>query len=135
MTNYQSLGALFARILLSFMFILAGWGKLFGISAAMAYTASSGLPGVAIFPGIAIELLGGLAVLVGWQTRWAALTLAAFCVLTAVLFHYIPGTNAEGMARVGQMINFQKNLTIAGGMLLLAVMGPGRLSVDAQMAK
>ena len=78
MTNASSLAALVARILLAFMFILAGWGKLGDISGNMAYTASGGLPGVFVFPAIAIELLGGLAVLVGWQTRWAALALARF---------------------------------------------------------
>ena len=76
MTNTSSLLALAARVLLAFMFILAGWGKLGDISGSMAYTASGGLPGIFVFPAIAAELLGGLAVLVGWQTRWAALAIA-----------------------------------------------------------
>lgn len=133
MTNTQSYGALLARVLLAFMFILAGWSKLTDVSGAMAYTASGGLPGIAVLPAIAIELLGGLAVLFGWQTRWAALALAVFCVLTGVLFHYIPAQGLEGMAQMGQMINFQKNLTIAGGFLLLASFGPGAISLDARL--
>src|SRR4051794_13832174 len=130
MTTSQSCGALVARILLAFMFILAGWGKLGDIQGSMAYTASGGLPGFFVFPAIAVELLGGLAVLVGWQTRWAALALAAFAVVTGLLYHYLPAQGLEGFDRVGQITNFQKNLTIAGGFLLLAATGPGRISVD-----
>ena len=132
MTNLSSAGALAARILLAFMFVLAGWGKLGDISGTMAYTASSGLPGFFAFPGIGIELLGGLAVLVGWQTRWAALALALFCVVTAVLFHYVPAQGLEGFERMGQILNFQKNLAIAGGFLALAAFGAGRYSLDAR---
>lgn len=132
MTNASSLGALAARVLLAFMFILAGWGKLGDIGGSMAYTASGGLPGVFVFPAIAVELLGGLAVLVGWQTRPAALALAAFAVVTGILYHYVPALGLEGYDRVGQIINFQKNLAIAGGFLLLAATGPGRLSLDAR---
>lgn len=132
MTNASSAGALAARVLLAFMFILAGWGKLGDISGTMAYTASGGLPGVLAFPAIAIELLGGLAVLVGWQTRWASLALALFCVVAAVFFHYLPAQGLEGMERMGQIISFQKNLAIAGGFLALAVLGAGRYSLDAR---
>ena len=114
------------------MFILAGWGKLGDIQGSMAYTASGGLPGFFVFPAIALELLGGLAVLVGWQTRWAALALAAFAVVTGILFHYVPALGLDGYDRVGQIINFQKNLAIAGGFLALASFGPGRFSLDAR---
>ena len=132
MTTTSSAGALVARVLLAFMFILAGWGKLGDIQGSMAYTASGGLPGAFVFPAIAVELLGGLAVLVGWQTRWAALALAAFAVVTGVLYHYVPALGLEGYDRVGQIINFQKNLAIAGGFLLLAATGPGRFALDAR---
>jgi putative oxidoreductase len=130
MTNISSIGALVARVLLAFMFILAGWGKLGDIQGSMAYTASGGLPGFFVFPAIAVELLGGIAVLVGWQTRWAALALAGFAVLAAILYHYLPAQGLEGYERMAQIINFQKNLAIAGGFLLLASFGPGRLSLD-----
>ena len=131
MTNAESYGALLARLLLAFMFILSGWGKLTDISGAMAYTAMGGLPGIAVLPAIAVEILGGLAVIVGWQTRWAALALAVFCVLSGLLYHYLPGRGLEGVAQGAEMINFQKNLAIAGGFILLAAMGPGRISLDA----
>ncbi len=131
MTNTTaSTAALVARVLLAFMFILAGWGKLGDIQGTMAYTASGGLPGFFALPAIAIEILGGIAVLIGWQTRWAALALAGFAVLAGVLFHYVPAQGLEGYDRVGQIISFQKNLAIAGGFLLLAAFGPGRYSVD-----
>ncbi len=132
MTNTSALGAFAARVLLAFMFILAGWGKLGDIQGSMAYTASGGLPGFFVFPAIAVELFGGLAILVGWQTRWAALALAAFAVVTGILFHYIPALGLDGYDRVGQIINFQKNLAIAGGFLALASFGPGRYSLDAR---
>jgi len=131
MTNTTaSTAALVARVLLAFMFILAGWGKLGDIQGTMAYTASGGLPGFFALPAIAIEILGGIAVLIGWQTRWAALALAGFAVLAGVLFHYVPAQGLEGYDRVGQIISFQKNLAIAGGFLLLSAFGPGRYSVD-----
>ena len=132
MTNLSSAGVLAGRVLLAFMFILAGWGKLGDIPGTMAYTASGGLPGFFAFPAIGIELLGGLAVLVGWQTRWAALALAVFAVVAAIFYHYLPAQGLEGFERMGQMINFQKNLAIAGGFLLLAAFGPGRFSLDAR---
>jgi putative oxidoreductase len=135
MTDTQSYGALLGRVLLAFMFILSGWGKLNDIPSAMAYTASGGLLGIAVLPAIAIEILGGLAVLVGWQTRWAALALAVFCVLSGLLYHYVPGKGLEGVERGREMVNFEKNLAIAGGFLVLSVMGPGSISLDARRGR
>ena len=133
MTNLSSAGVLAARVLLAFMFILAGWGKLGDIPGTMAYTASGGLPGFFVFPAIAIELLGGLAVLVGWQTRWASLALAVFAVVGGDLLPLPPGAGPRGLSSAwAQIINFQKNLAIAGGFLLLAAFGPGRFSLDAR---
>ncbi|MFO1142880.1 MAG: DoxX family protein [Amaricoccus sp.] len=126
----KSTGVLVARVLLAFMFILAGWSKFADLPGAIAYTASGGIPGFLAVPAAALEFFGGIAILVGWQTRWAALALAAFAVVAGILFHYIPALGLEGYDRVGQIINFQKNLTIAGGLLLLAVTGPGLLSLD-----
>ena len=132
MTNTQSAAALAGRILLAFMFILAGWGKLGDIQGSMAYTASGGLPGFFALPALALELVAGVAVLVGWQTRWAALALAVFCVVTGILFHYVPAQGLEGYDRLGQILNFQKNLAMAGGFLVLSAFGPGRFAVDAK---
>ncbi|WP_157016944.1 DoxX family protein [Mesorhizobium xinjiangense] len=115
------------RILLSVMFILAGFSKLTAIGGTAGYFTSLGLPMptvTTIVVGL-IELLGGLAVLVGFQTRIAAVLLALLCVGSALVAH-------TDFADQGQMINFQKNLAIAGGFLVLAVFGPGALSIDAK---
>ncbi|TPE50487.1 DoxX family protein [Amaricoccus solimangrovi] len=135
MKNLNAPLLLLARILLSYMFITAGFGKLGDIQGSMAYTASGGIPGFMVFPAIAIEALGGLAVLVGFQTRWAALALAVFCVVTGYLFHYVPAQGLTGMEQMGQMINFQKNITIAGGFLALIAAGAGAFSVDAFLGR
>ena len=136
MDNLGSLSALLGRAMIAFLFVPAGFGKLTGLAGAMAYTASGGLPGWFAIPALAVELLGGLALLVGWQTRWAALILAAFTVAAGVLFHYIPAQSAtDAMAAMGQMINFNKNIAIAGGLLVLAGLGAGRLSLDARQGR
>jgi putative oxidoreductase len=81
------------------------------------------VPGVLLPLVILVELGGGLLVLVGLWTRYAAIALAGFCVLAALFFHYHPEDQM-------QMINFMKNLTIAGGFLVLAGAGPGALALD-----
>jgi putative oxidoreductase len=117
---------LLARILLAHMFIISGLGKLgAGYAATQGYMASAGLPGALLPLVIALEIGGGVALAAGFLTRWAALALAAFSVVSAVLFHLHPGDQ-------GQMINFMKNLCIAGGMLMLYVHGPGAFSIDAR---
>src|SRR5262245_551711 len=118
---------LIGRILLSIIFILAGFGKLTDISGTAAYFASDGLPGGAALVVVVglVELLGGLAILLGFQTRIAAWVLAAFSLATALVAH-------TGWADINQLIHFQKNLAMAGGFLVLATYGPGALSVDAR---
>ena len=135
MTNLHAPLLLLARVLLAFMFIQAGFSKLGDISGSMAYTASGGIPGFMVFPAIAIEALGGLMILVGYHTRWAALALAVFCVMTGYLFHYLPGLGMTGMDQVMQMINFKKNLGLAGGFLALIASGAGAFSVDAYLGR
>jgi putative oxidoreductase len=131
MTATQSAGLLVARILLAFMFVLAGFGKLGDVSGTMAYTASGGIPGVLAIPAIGVEILAGLAILAGWQVRPAALALAAFTVVAGYLFHYVPAQGLEGFAAMSEMNHFYKNLAIAGGFLALAATGPGAYSVEA----
>lgn len=115
-----------ARILLAQIFLLAGLGKLgAGYAATQGYMAAMGVPGILLPLVIALEIGGGLALIVGLLTRWAALGLALFCLASAAIFH----TNfAEQM----QMIMFMKNLAMAGGLLLLYVHGPGAWSIDAR---
>ncbi len=113
-----------ARILLSVLFIVSGFGKLTAAAGFAGYLGSLGLPGgiaLAYLVG-ALEFFGGLAILVGFQTRAVALVLAAFCVATGVVAHLGPDQSTALM----------KNLGLAGGFLALASAGAGAYSVDAR---
>ncbi len=134
-TATSSALALVGRVLLAFMFITAGFAKLGDLPGTMAYTASGGIPGFLGVPATALEILGGLAILVGWQTRWAALALAAFCVVAGYLYHFVPAQSLQGMEQFAQMSAFYKNVTIAGGFLVLAAFGPGAYSIDARQRR
>lgn len=119
---------LVGRILLSHIFILSGITKITGYAGTQQYMESMGVSGMLLPLVILVELGAGLALLVGWQTRIAAWTLAAFTVASAVIFH----TNfADQM----QMISFMKNVAITGGLLFVAAYGAGVLSVDHKLAK
>lgn len=111
------------RVLMAVMFIQAGISKIFGYAGAQGYMELAGVPGVLLPLVILLEAGGGLAVLLGLFTRWSALLLAGFCVLAALLFHLKPDDQM-------QMISFVKNITIAGGFLVLAGAGPGALALD-----
>lgn len=118
---------LLGRILLAVIFLLSGFGKLTAIAGTAGYFGSLGLPlptVTAIVVGL-IELLGGLAILVGFQTRITAWVLAIFTIATGLVAH-------TGWADQMQMISFMKNLAIAGGFLVLASSGAGALSIDAR---
>ena len=111
---------LLGRVLLSAMFILAGFSKLTAIGGTAGWFASIGLPFptvVTVLVGL-LELVGGLAILVGFQTRIAALALAAFTVAATLIAH-------TDFADMNQLLFFQKNFAIVGGFLILAVFGPG----------
>ncbi|MDZ7905960.1 MAG: DoxX family protein [Cypionkella sp.] len=115
---------LISRILLGLIFVLAGAGKLADPAGTAGYISSVGLPGgLLVWPTIALEVLGGLAVIVGYQTRYASLALAAFCVVSGALFH-------NNFADQTQMIMFMKNLAMTGGFLQLYLHGAGPLAVD-----
>jgi putative oxidoreductase len=120
---------LVGRILLSIIFILAGFGKFTGLAGTAGYFGSMGLPMPMVTAVVValVELVGGLAILLGFFTRPASYLLAAFCLATAFVAHF-------DFADQMQMINFQKNLAMAGGFLVLAAFGPGALSVDARRA-
>jgi putative oxidoreductase len=112
------------RVLLAHIFVLSGWSKIAGYAGTQAYMASVGLPGTLLPLVIALELLGGLGLIVGFKTRWTALALAAFSVIAALVFH-------NNFADQMQLISFMKNLAIAGGLLVLAQTGAAAPSVDA----
>jgi putative oxidoreductase len=120
-----------ARLLMSSLFIWAGWEKLFkfGPTGTAGYFASKHIPvpEVSVWIVIAIELIGGLLILVGFQTRWVALVLAIFCLITGFGVH-LPVGDQENM------INFYKNMVMAGGFLYVFANGAGVLSVDGPKA-
>lgn len=115
------------RILLALIFIMSGYSKIGGFAGTQGYMESFGVPGALLPVVIATELLAGIALIVGWQTRIAALLLAGFTLLTAFIFH----TNFADQV---QYLFFMKNLAIAGGMLVLVAHGPGPLAVDTRAA-
>lgn len=121
--NLCNLSKLLGRVLLALPFILAGWSKIGSYAGVQGYMESAGVPGALLPLVIIVELIGGLAVLAGWFTRWWALALALFCLATAWLFHWVPGDQ-------GEMNSFMKNLAIAGGFLILACAGAGKFSLD-----
>ena len=129
-TNTQNAAALVGRILLALIFITSGFGKVMGFQGAVGYIASKGLPMAELGAIIAIvcELGAGVLLLVGFKARWAGLVLAIFTLAAGILFHDY--WNADAAAKMGQQINFWKNISIAGGMLMVFAFGPGAWSVD-----
>lgn len=112
------------RVLLAHIFLISGWSKIGGYAGTQGYMESMGVPGALLPLVIAIEVLGAVALIVGFRTRWAALGLAAFSVVSAVIFH-------SNLADQMQMISFMKNFAMAGGLLILAQTGATAFSVDA----
>lgn len=125
-----SLAAPAGRLLLAFIFIMAGAQKITGYAGTAQYMEMMGVPGALLPLVILTELGGGIALLVGWQTRVVAFLLAGFSLLSGLLFHLVPSFGMEGMAAQTEMIMFMKNVSIAGGMLMVVALGAGRLSID-----
>jgi len=124
--------ALAGRILLSLMFVLAGFSKIGGFAGTVGYMQSKGIPAAELLAGLTIllEIGGGLALMFGFMTRWAALALAVFTVIASLIFHnFWAVPEAQKMV---QNLMFMKNLSIAGGLLVLAAIGPGGWSLDAR---
>lgn len=124
MTQLNDLALLAARVLLAFLFIMAGLGKLGNVEGFAGFMASGGVPAFLAWPVILFEILGGLALLAGFMTRPVALALAAFCLASGILYHFDPSNQQ-------QMTSFMKNIALTGGYIALAVAGAGRFSLDA----
>ena len=116
--------ALVGRALLAAIFLHEAVSKLTAYSAALAYMRAFGVPGELLPFAIAVELGCGVLILCGYQTRAAALLLAAFCLATAVLFH-------RNLGDRNQLLHFEKDLAIAGGLLVLFAHGAGSWALDA----
>lgn len=130
--SYKSYVSVIGRLLLALMFILSGFGKLTDIQGTAGYIASVGLPVpavLAILVGL-LELLGGLALVLGYQVRLAGLVLALFTLTASVVFHAYWSAPAEQQF-VTQLL-FMKNISVAGGLLLVSALGAGLLSLDAR---
>lgn len=115
------------RGLIAAIFVMAGLTKIGGYAGTQAYMESQGVPGMLLPLAILLETGGGLAVIVGWQTRIFAFLLVGFCLLTAVVFHLDFGDQM-------QSILFMKNVGLAGGFLFLVANGAGALSLDGRRA-
>jgi len=118
--NALSLGG---RILMSIIFIVAGFGKIGDYEGTQGYMESMGVPGALLPLVILLDLGGGLLLLVGYKTRIVAFLLAGFCLLSALIFHL---DFADSMQR----IQFMKNLALAGGFLYIIAWGAGAWSLD-----
>ena len=130
MKNQSDALALAGRILLGSIFVLSGFQKLIGFSGLVGTIAGKGLPMPEVLAvlTVAIELGAGLLLVVGWKARWAAFLLFLFTIPITLTFHNF--WTMEGAEAAMNEIHFMKNVSIMGGMLLVAAFGPGRYSLD-----
>ena len=119
----EKVSQLVARLFLGHIFLLAGVSKISGYEGTQGYMDAMGVPGMLLPAVILLEIVGGLAVIIGWQTKWASIALAGFTVIAAFIFH-------NDFSDQIQMILFMKNIAITGGLMLLAVHGAGAFSID-----
>jgi putative oxidoreductase len=111
------------RVLIAFMFVMSGLNKINNYGNTAGWMDAMGVPGSLLPIVIVLEVLGGAAIMIGWQTRIAASLFAAFSVMSAAIFH-------ADFSDQNQMIHFMKNVSIAGGFLFLIVHGAGTYSMD-----
>ena len=123
MSKIETLAAPMGRLLIAIIFVMAGLDKIGGFAGTQGYMEAMGVPGELLPLVIALEIGGGLAIIVGWQTRLAALALAGFSLLSALMFH-------ANFADQMQMIMLMKNFAITGGLLFLVANGPGAWALD-----
>lgn len=130
--NFQNALSLAGRALIALLFVPAGWAKIAGFAGVTGYIASKGvpLPAVAAAIAIVVELGLGLLLLVGWQTRWAALGIAVFTAVITFIFHNYWAMPAEQVMMQQQA--FFKNIAVVGGLLAIAAFGAGGFSVDGK---
>jgi putative oxidoreductase len=122
-----------ARLLLSSIFVWAGYAKLMDPSGTAQYFAMVGVPAPALMVWVAVvvELIGGLAILVGLKARLVGAILAAWCLITGFAVHFAAaGSATDPMAAYNDMIHFYKNMVMAGGLLYVTAFGAGVLSFD-----
>ena len=123
MKTFQDLVAPVGRVLLALMFLVAGFSKISGYAGTQGFMESVGVPGALLPLVILLEIGGGLVLMLGWHTRITAFLLAGFTILATLIFHSNLGDQT-------QMLFFMKNLSIAGGLLLVVSHGAGAYSID-----
>lgn len=135
MKNFENVFNLLGRIAIAALFLPAGLNKLMGVEATTGYFASLGLPAAAVFVWvvIAIEILGGLALILGYHTCLVAIALAVFTLLASIAGHAFWAAPADA-AFITQLLFF-KNIAVTGGLLVLASSGAGSISIDGRKAK
>jgi len=135
MNKYESILNLLGRIAIAALFLPAGLNKLMGMEGVTSYFASLGLPVVAVLVWvvIAIEVLGGVALILGYKTRLVAIGLAIFTVLASIVGHAFWAAPVDA-AFIAQLLFF-KNMAVTGGLLILASSGAGSISIDGRKAK
>jgi len=123
--NGAALLAVSGRVMLATVFLLSGISKITDPAYVLGYINSVGLPlpYLALAGAIAVEVLGGLALIAGYHTRLVGMVLALFSVVTALVFH-------SALNDPNQFIHFFKNIAMAGGLLQVAAFGAGRISID-----
>jgi len=126
----KNLVPLIGRIMIAQIFLMSGFGKIFNFAGTQQYMASHGMPLTALFllGAMALELGGGLSLLLGYKARWGAIALIIFLVPTTLIFH-------TAFAERIQQIQFMKNMAIMGGLFMVAYFGSGPLSIDAGTAR
>jgi len=131
----EQFGPLAGRVLMAYIFVLSGIGKIGNFAGTAGYMASKGMPfAEALLVGaIAVELVGGIMLVVGWQARWAAAAIFLFMIPTTLIFHAYWAVDPEQVR--AQTIQFNKNLAIMGGMLYLMAFGAGPLSLDRRSGR
>jgi putative oxidoreductase len=130
----QNFAALAGRILLALIFLWSGVDKVVHFSGALGYVANAGLPfpDVLLALSIVLELGGGLALMLGWKARWAAMLIFLYLIPVTAIFHNPIGAGAHAQE---QLIHLMKNLSIMGGMLTLVAFGPGAWSIERRLAR
>ena len=119
----NNIATLAGRAMLATIFIIAGFSKIGAYAGTQAYMESAGIPGMLLPAVIGLEIFGGIAILIGFQTRITAALLAGFTVLAAIMFH-------SDFSQQMQSILFMKNIAIAGAFLMLLAQGPGQWAVN-----
>lgn len=117
-----------ARLFIAIIFLMSGLNKIGNYENTAYWMEAVGVPSLFLPIVIALEIVGGLAIILGWKARIFSFLLAGFCVLSAIVFH-------SNFADQNEMINFMKNIAIAGGFLTITINGAGSFSLDGRLSQ